>query len=152
MAGGDGGAAGWFIAPASREMRAPGRRSVRLERAIIGGGLATVTAHPNYVAAKAGDIAAAVRLARDLVSDDLVAQVRAALGNSRPLIVPVVSEEAAGRNKIPRAAAEMLARRLGLETAEDIVQANAPRRTAMGGLDRIFASARIGPRPKRRPP
>nr|RDS95200.1 PLxRFG domain-containing protein [Cereibacter sphaeroides f. sp. denitrificans] len=124
----------------SREAEADMRSPLRLGPAIIAGDLASATTHPDYAAAKAGDVAAAVRVARDLVTDDLVKRVREALGPHQPLVVPVVSEEAAGRNKIPLAAAGVLASRLGLNIAAEIVQANAPRRTALPGLDRIFAA------------
>lgn len=107
--------------------------------AIIGSTLGSASSHPDYAAAKGGDIEAAVRLAMDLVTPDLVAKVRAAIGDSKPLVVPVAAEEASGRNKIPRAAAEVLAHRLGLKAANGIVQANRARRTGMDGLDRIFA-------------
>lgn len=112
---------------------------VALPDVIVAAGLGAATSHPDYVAAKAGDVSAAVKVARALVNDDLVAKVREAIGDSRPLIVPVVAEEAAGRNKIPRASAEALANILGLETANGIVQANQPHRTGMDGLDRLFA-------------
>ncbi|MFV0383701.1 Eco57I restriction-modification methylase domain-containing protein, partial [Paracoccus sp. (in: a-proteobacteria)] len=116
------------------------RQPVSLDRALIGGALATISGHPDYTAAKAGDIGAAVRLAQDIVTDDLLARLRDMIGESRPVIVPVISEEASGRNKIPRAAAEILAQRLGLDAVTGIVQSNAPQRTALSGLDRIFAS------------
>jgi hypothetical protein len=107
--------------------------------AIIGSTLGSASSHPDYAAAKGGDIEAAVRLAKDLVTPELVAKVKAAIGDSKPLVVPVAAEEASGRNKIPRAAAEVLAHRLGLKAANGIVQANRARRTGMDGLDRIFA-------------
>ncbi|WP_155496348.1 PLxRFG domain-containing protein, partial [Comamonas testosteroni] len=107
--------------------------------AIIGSTLGSASSHPDYAAAKGGDIEAAVRLAKDLVTPELVAKVMAVIGDSKPLVVPVAAEEAAGRNKIPRASAEVLAQRLGLDTAFDIVQANRARRTGMDGLDRLFA-------------
>ena len=107
--------------------------------AIIGSTLGSASSHPDYAAAKGGDIEAAVRLAMDLVTPDLVAKVKAAIGDTKPLVVPVAAEEASGRNKIPRAAAEVLAHRLGLKAANGIVQANRARRTGMDGLDRIFA-------------
>ncbi|QIL80984.1 phosphoribosyltransferase [Diaphorobacter sp. HDW4A] len=110
-----------------------------LPDAIIGDALGAASKHPDYAAAKAGDVEAAVRLAQDLVTPDVVAKVRAAIGDARPLVVPVAAEESAGRNKIPRAAAEVLAQRLGLETASGIVQANRAHRTGLDGLDRIFA-------------
>ncbi|MEN2432178.1 PLxRFG domain-containing protein [Comamonas sp. F1-6] len=107
--------------------------------AIIGSTLGSASSHPDYATAKGGDIEAAVRLAMDLVTPDLVAKVKAAIGDTKPLVVPVAAEEASGRNKIPRAAAEVLAHRLGLKAANGIVQANRARRTGMDGLDRIFA-------------
>jgi hypothetical protein len=107
--------------------------------AIIGSTLGSASKHPDYAAAKGGDVAAATRLAVDLVTPEMVAKVAAALGGVRPRVLPVAAEEVSGRNKIPRAVAEVLAARLGLETATGIVQANRARRTGLDGLDRIFA-------------
>ncbi len=107
--------------------------------AIIGSTLGTASSHPDYAAAKAGDVHAAVRLALDLVTPELVAKVKAQVGDARPRVVPVTAEEAAGRNKIPLAVAEVLASRLGLDVETGIVQANRAHRTGMDGLDRIFA-------------
>nr|WP_180319388.1 PLxRFG domain-containing protein [Delftia acidovorans] len=106
--------------------------------AIIGSTLGSASKHPDYAAAKGGDVAAATRLAVDLVTPEMAAKVSAALGGARPHVLPVAAEEASGRNKIPRAVAEVLAARLGLETATGIVQANRARRTGLDGLDRIF--------------
>ncbi|WP_167009250.1 PLxRFG domain-containing protein [Comamonas sp. Tr-654] len=107
--------------------------------AIIGSTLGTASSHPDYAAAKAGDIEAAFRLAQDIVTPELVAKVRAAIGDTKPVVVPVAAEEATGRNRIPVAAAGVLAQRLGLSTSGAIVQANRAHRTGMDGLDRIFA-------------
>ena len=107
--------------------------------AIIGSTLGSASKHPDYVAAKGGDVAAATRLAVDLVTPEMAAKVAAALGGARPRVLPVAAEESSGRNKIPRAVAEVLAARLGLETTTGIVQANRARRTGLDGLDRIFA-------------
>lgn len=63
--------------------------------------LSSLSRHTDYTAAKAGDIAAALRVAQDIVTDDLVARVRARIGTRHAVILPVVSEEASGRNKIP---------------------------------------------------
>ena len=117
-------------------------RATGLDTAIIGNALGAANAHPRYAEAKAGNLSAALELARDLITPNVVAKVREAIGDSKPLIVPVVAEEAAGRNKIPRATAEVLAQQLGLETADGIGQANRPKRTGLDGLDRIFA--RVG--------
>ncbi|MEE9871790.1 MAG: PLxRFG domain-containing protein [Delftia lacustris] len=107
--------------------------------AIIGSTLGSASKHPDYAAAKAGEVEAATRLAVDLVTPEMVAKVAAALGGARPRVLPVAAEESSGRNKIPRAVAEVLAARLGLETATGIVQANRAQRTGLDGLDRIFA-------------
>lgn len=114
-------------------------RATGLDTAIIGNALGAANSHPRYAEAKAGNLSAALDLARDLITPDVVAKVRAAIGDSKPLIVPVVAEEAAGRNKIPLATAEVLAQKLNLETVDDIAQANRPKRTGLDGLDRIFA-------------
>lgn len=116
------------------------RRPLGIERAVIGGSLASITGHAEYRAAKAGDLAAAVRLAKDIVTDELVHQVREVIGGRRPAIIPVISIEAGGWNKIPHAAAEVLGARLALDVVPGIVQSNMPFRTALSGLDRIFAS------------
>lgn len=107
--------------------------------AIIGSTLGSASKHPDYAAAKGGDVAAATRLAVDLVTPEMAAKVAAALGGARPRVLPVAAEESSGRNKIPRAVAEVLAARLGLETTTGIVQANRARRTGLDGLGRIFA-------------
>lgn len=114
-------------------------RPVQLPDAVVGHALGAATGHKDYAAAKAGDVPAAVRLAKDLVTHDLVARVRKEIGDAKPLILPVISEEAAGRNKIPLATAQVLGDKLGLETVSDVVQANRPHRTGMDGLDRLFA-------------
>lgn len=114
-------------------------RVIDIPDAVIGNNLGDAAEHKDYQAAKGGDEAAAVRVARDLVTPGLLEKVKALAGDTHPIVVPVVAEEAAGRNKIPRAAAEVLAHRLGLETAHSIVQANRAHRTGMDGLDRIFA-------------
>lgn len=88
---------------------------------------ATVSArdgHPDYAAAKSGDVLAAARLAKDLVTPDATERVRAAMGGRRPSLVPVRAVEASGINKIPDATAAVLAHSLRLSVAEGIVQTN----------------------------
>lgn len=127
-------------APSSEMRSAAGRRPVRFDDVTIGGDLGSIASHPDYAAAKAGDVVAAVRLARDMVTDDLVEKVRSAIGDKRPVIVPVASVEQSGHNKIPPVAAVVLAGRLGLADTGEIVQSNSPKRTSLSGLDRIFSS------------
>lgn len=94
--------------------------------------------HPDYAAAKAGDDAAALRVARDAVTPEFVEQVRAMIpAGSQPRIVPVLAVEGAGKNRIPLMAAEVLAQRLGLETDTSPVQAEKVGRTQSNALERI---------------
>jgi hypothetical protein len=94
--------------------------------------------HPDYAAAKAGDGAAALRLARDVVTPEFVDKVRSALPEgSEPVIVPVVAREAAGDNEIPRMAAEVLAQRLGLKADTEITQADKVSRGGSDAMHRI---------------
>lgn len=94
--------------------------------------------HPDYAAAKAGDDAAALRVARDAMTPEFMEQVRALIPEgSRPRIVPVLAIEGAGKNRIPLMAAEVLAQRLGLETDTRPVQAQKVGRTQSNALERI---------------
>ncbi len=113
-------------------------RPVRIKEAMVGRPLGDATRHPDYVAAKAGDVEAALRLAEDLVSDDLMQALRQQIGEATPIVVPVVSVEATGRNKIPQAVAAVVANHLGLRTEPRIAQATLTRRTSMDGLDRLL--------------
>lgn len=116
--------------------RAPGR--LDLPEAVLGHPLAAATSHPDYSAAKSGDLDAAERLAGDLVTPEFIARVRAAIGEGRPVVVPVLAIEAAGNNKIPLAVAEALAHGLGSTFGTDIYQARRSNRSAADGLDRVF--------------
>jgi len=108
--------------------------------AIIGRDLCDANNHPDYATAKSGDWRAARRLAQDLVSDDMINRVQSLIGDLSPLLCPVISVETTGRNKIPQLAADVLAKRLGLTSSEDVVQVNKPHRTGLSGLDRLFAT------------
>lgn len=118
------------------ESRAPNFSTESIPDAIVANPLAEEKG-ADYEAAKAGDAAAAVRLARRLVTPETVEKMRD-IAKENPLVVGVSSIEATGKNAIPRAAAEVLAKHLGLDTAPGIVQSNSPKRSAMDGLNRIF--------------
>lgn len=97
-----------------------------------------LSSHTDYTAGKAGDDAAALRVARDVITPEFVDNVRSALpGGSKPLVVAVQSQEATGNNRIPRMAAEVLAQRLGLQVSEDIVQAAKVDRSGGDALHRL---------------
>lgn len=94
--------------------------------------------HIDYQAAKAGDTIAAVRLANDLVTNDVAKKV-ASIGGNDVLLLPVLAEEGTGRNKIPLAIAKVLQGKTGRKVELSIYQVNKPTRTGLNGLDRIFA-------------
>jgi hypothetical protein len=108
--------------------------------AVIGAPLGAAKSHPDYAAAKAGNIEAAIRVATSLVTPKLIAQVRSLASASEVVLMPIISVEAAGNNKIPQAVAEFIGMATGLHVTEDVVQADSPKRTSMDGLDRIFNS------------
>lgn len=122
--------------------RADDRRSAgtaHLPDAIIGAELGALSKHPDYAAAKSGDIGAAVRVVHDVVQPDLVERVRALAGDHNPIIQPVTAVEASGRNAIPMVASGRLGAQLGLDVSHDIVQSSSPKRTSLAGVDRLFA-------------
>lgn len=106
-------------------------QGVRPERALWGtfpdlvrnADLKALEKEPEYVAAKGGDWRAAIALVSRLVTPATVEQVRyLCAGRTDLRIVPVLAEEAQGRNKIPLAFAEVLAQALGAEVEYGITQ------------------------------
>ncbi|MES2488537.1 MAG: PLxRFG domain-containing protein [Pseudomonadota bacterium] len=93
--------------------------------------------HADYVAAKAGDPAAAYRVAHDLLDDKKLEELSKALGDSSPTVVPVQSVEATGRNMLPRAYAELLGQKLGLPVDENIMQSVRAFHTNANAYERI---------------
>lgn len=104
---------------------------------IRNGELGELQKQPEYSLAKAGDTDAAQDMASRLVRDSTLEQIHKAIGNSKPRIVPVLAEEASGRNKIPLAMAFEVGRRLGLEVDVSIYQAERVARTGEGADYRL---------------
>ena len=94
----------------------------------------TVKKHPDYPAAKAGDIRAAKLLVVATLNDKLVAPIKEQLGGSNALLVPVHAYEATGINRIPAVLAEVLGEWLSLKVAEDIIQVNRVGHTGALGI------------------
>lgn len=107
---------------------------------IRNGDLGSVGADEEYALAKGGDPAAAVRLVARLLSPDVVEQIRDALGDRRPKVVPVIAPEASGINMIPLAYAWALASELDLEVELGIGQKHRVHRTNSGSDHRLVAS------------
>lgn len=115
-----------------------GTEPVDLPPTVIGQRLGTAGKHPDHGAAKAGDTEAAYRLLKDVLSREAVEQVRAVIGDEKPVIVPVLAVEAAGHNKIPAVTAMALSQQLGLTVDRGIYQSVRAKRTALDGMGRIF--------------
>lgn len=116
--------------------------------AVLGTTLGRQSDHPDYEAAKTGDVEAAVRMVQDLIDDRVIDALRAAIPASvrldELLILPVTAIEARGFNPIPRVVATALAIGLGAKTASGVVQLQRIGRTALDGLDRLFAQPSFG--------
>lgn len=98
-----------------------------------------VQAHGDYLAAKAGDINAALRLLADTVKDEDLGKISAITqGKKKVIVVAVHAEELAGRNKIPIAYAALLEQRLGFELDTDIVQTQKVNRGGSSGIERLI--------------
>lgn len=95
------------------------------------------TDHPDYAAAKAGDPEAAVRFVDAMVDPAKLDELRTLIGASKPTVVAVHAEEAAGRNAIPQTYAEKLSSELGLPLDDGIIQVDRPQRTGQRGEYRL---------------
>ena len=82
--------------------------------------------HPDYEAAKAGDIGAAGRVVADLVSPAKIKEMKQRHPDA--IVLAPHAMEAVGRNAIPRALAEVFGD-AGFEVNTDVVQTNEPHRT-----------------------
>lgn len=99
-----------------------------------------LTAHPDYNAAKRlGDRAAASRLVRAFLDSPQSGAVLSSMKERFPaaLVVPVHALEPEGRNRIPEAFAEYLAKKTGFEADASIVQSNVIHRTGSGPWYRL---------------
>jgi hypothetical protein len=103
----------------------------------IQAGESEVKKHPDYPAAKSGDIVAAKRLALYFVTDEALHTIQAGIGLSRPIVAAVQAIEENGENVIPTALGGVIAKRLELELDNEIVQINRVGRTGSSGYYRL---------------
>lgn len=101
--------------------------------------LGQLTAHSEYASAKGGNTAAAIRLAQDMITDDIANCVSNIFENEDGFLLPVLAQEAQGKNKIPLAIAKVLQVKTGIEVSMDTYQVIKVGRTQLDGLERIFA-------------
>lgn len=104
---------------------------------VIHAGESAVKKHPEYAAAKGGNIPAAGRLVRELVTDDTIKRIRRLVGDEEPLIAAVHAAESESTNVIPVALAVRLARELNLPLDRGIVQINRVSHTGSSGYHRL---------------
>ena len=104
---------------------------------IANGPFRTLRNEPEYQAAKSGNMPAAIDLVDRILTDDTVEKIRRQIGDSKPLILPVLAVERAGNNKIPLAMARVLADRLNLKVESNIVQSQQVGRTAASPEHRL---------------
>lgn len=97
-----------------------------------------VKKHPNYAAAKAGDVEAAMRLLADTLA---VANIAAGLAGKTPIVVGVQAVEGSSVNVIPEVMAAALAEYLSLPIDEGIIQINRVGHTGASGFRRLATSA-----------
>jgi len=101
--------------------------------------------HPDYEAAKGGDVEASLVLAIDLISDDAARNLDGIVGGRTAVLLPVVADETMGFNAIPDAMAQVLSRELGLEAvAGEVVQTNKVGHTRAPTFQRIVTPATFG--------
>lgn len=114
-----------------------GNHAVNIPDALIFHSLGTLNEHPCYPAAKAGNFDAAVMVAKELLS---IADLNKFTHyvKQQAILLPVLAQEAQGRNKIPLAIALYLEHQFGLKVTLDIGQLTKVSRTALNGLDRVF--------------
>lgn len=100
-----------------------------------------IKAHPDYAAAKTGDREAAARLVPDLVRPETVEEALRRFGPDA-IYVPVIAEEAGGRNKIPEMLAYYYAGSTGAAAADDIIQSSRAFHTGARPMERLLKEAR----------
>ena len=98
--------------------------------------------HLRYREAKAGDVDAAFEVVTSVVRRPVMDKIRRMLASRKPWVIPVVAEEASGRNKLPSAYATTLARYFGLENPAEIVQTVRAKHTGADAFHRIAKQTR----------
>jgi hypoxanthine-guanine phosphoribosyltransferase len=101
----------------------------------------SVKRHPQYQAAKAGDITAADLLVAELANQERVGELRKFLEGHAVELVPIHALESAGVNEIPAALARRLSAWLGFPINVSIVQTNTVGHTGASGFQRLANQA-----------
>lgn len=106
-------------------------------KVILNTPLGKAAEHPDYMAAKSGDLKAAIRLTTDLINKKAIATLAGIIGDKKPLLIPVHAEEAISINQIPLAYAIAVGLEFDLPIEFNIVQAARVNRTGSSGFTRL---------------
>ncbi len=101
----------------------------------------SVKRHPQYQAAKSGEITAADLLVAELAIQDRAEELRAFIQAHTVELVPIHALESAGVNEIPAALAKRLSAWLGVPIHDSIVQTNTVGHTGASGFHRLANQA-----------
>ena len=91
--------------------------------------LGTLSKLPGYNAAKQGDPDRALELVLSTLHDKTLNEITVTIGSQQPKVLPVLSIEETGYNKLPLALAEIISHSLDFEVEIDIIQVNKVLRT-----------------------
>lgn len=94
--------------------------------------------HSDHSIAKSGDVDAALRLVRALTNPSTVAEAGRRFG-SGVIYVPVIAQEASGRNKLPEVLAHTYALSTGALVCDDIVQSTCAYHTGARPVERLIS-------------
>lgn len=106
-------------------------------KVILNAALGDASKHSHYLAAKSGDLDAALILATDLISRKAMTQLAEIIRGKETLFVPVHAEEAISINRIPLAYAMVLGREFKLPVELNVVQSAKVSRTGSDGFSRL---------------
>lgn len=106
--------------------------------------LGDATSHWCYQKAKAGDTLSAYILAKELISQNAITQLKDLL-KPNIILVPILAQEMIGLNKIPLATAYVLSEHFNLMVETEILQAEKVSRTSGNGWHRLaFSPSFVG--------
>lgn len=111
-------------------------QTLPLPDAIICHPLGTLKKHVCYEQAKNGDLQAALQLARTVITEDVIANLRLIEADA---ILGVLGMEERGLNMIPSACAMLLAKAMNLSLCLGVHKKMGAVRTRLHGLERVFA-------------
>ena len=103
-----------------------------------------VKKHPDYAAAKAGNLESAFSLVEALASEEVIDHLAKVFCAHQPILTSAHAIERDGVNAIPEALADHLGHRLGWPVDSEIVQTNVVGHTGADGFTRMARQAEFG--------